>query len=681
MSGKLIVKGKLRNYLWTPMILGFLMILVDAWVFLLDIRAGMVLAGFVFVYMVTILLMMIFSRPGLTSELISFATEYGQIQKELLKELELPHALLDESGKVIWMNTAFEKLVDRDKTFRKSITSIFPEINRDRLPKGEEVLDYDVTIADGEYQMRMKRIGLSDMALLSDMNETDEYDGYLIAVYLFDETALKLALKEVDNQSLVMGLIYIDNYEEAMESVEDIGRSLLSAFIDRQVNQYVSTIDGIVRKTEKDKYLVIMRKSALAKLKEDKFRLLEDVKNINMGNATAVTLSIGIGVDGLSYAQNSEFARNAIDVALGRGGDQAVVKSPSGILYYGGKSPEKGNNARVKARVKAQALAEIISTKEKVFVMGHRNGDVDSFGASVGIACACENLDKECHIVLNTVNPSLQPLVDLVRNGPDYKEGDIIDGQEALEIADGNTALVIVDVNRPSITECPDLIRRCKAVVVLDHHRAGAEIVENATLSYVEPYASSACEMVAEILQYIKDGLKLTDVVADSLYSGIVMDTQNFIARTGVRTFEAAAYLRRNGADVTRVRKMFRDDATDYRAKAEVTRHAEVYRKSYAISVCPSDNLKNPTVTAAQAANDLLNIGGIKASFVMVDYQGKIYISARAIDEVNVQIVMEKLGGGGHSNMAGAQLEGTTTDAAIVILKNTLDTMIKEGEI
>lgn len=661
--------------------LGLILVLVNVGIYLMDLRSGLILSGFVLVYLITMLCMVLFARPAMNAELVSFATEYGQIQKRLLKELELPHTLLDESGRIVWMNTAFERLGDKDKFNRKNIHSFMPEFKRELFPEGNETKELDVHYGDCDYLARIKRIALRDMAALTDMKDVQEYDGFLFAVYLFDRTALNLALTELDNQSVVVGYIYIDNYEEVLESVEDVGRSLLGAFIDRQVKQYINDLDGIVRNTEKDKYLVILRKSALNTAREGKFKLLEDVKAINIGNEIAVTLSIGLGLGGLSYAQNCEFARNAMDLALGRGGDQAVVKDKDSVSYFGGKSQQKETTTRVRARVKAQALEEIISGRDTIFVMGHRNGDADSFGAAVGIRAAALSLEKKCYIVLENVTPSLQPLVDLYKSMPDFEAGSIVDAAQAVELAEGNCAVVVVDVNRPGITECPELLRRCKSIVVLDHHRQGQEAIENATLSYVEPNASSASEMVAEILQYIGSGVKIKSGVADCLYSGIVMDTQSFTTKTGVRTFEAAAFLRRNGADVTRVRKIFRDDAADYMAKAEAIRKAEVYRRDFAISYCDSEGLKSPTVVAAQAANDLLNINGVKASFVMTEYQGQVFISARSIDEVNVQIIMEKLGGGGHMNSSGAQLKNSTVEAAIIIIKNTLDSMIQEGEI
>ncbi len=683
MKNSIKLKGRMRAYLQSSLYLGFLLAVVNIMVYLLDYRAGLILTVFVIFYMAIILAMMFYNKPIIMNELISFATQYGQIQRRLLRDLELPHALLDDNGKIIWTNIAFEKTVHQEKGYRKSITSLFPSITKDKLPgvNDEDEVEFDVEFESGNYIAKLKKISLKEMAENSDIIEAKGYDGYLIALYLFDETALKIALREVDNQSLAVGLIYLDNYDEALESVEEVRRSLLIALIDRKVNRYIAALDGICKKLEKDKYFVIMRKEAITQLQENRFDLLEDVKTVNIGNEMAVTISIGFGLNGLSYAQNYEFARNAIDIALGRGGDQAVVKVPENVIYYGGKSQQIEKSTRVKARVKAHALKEIISVKDEVYVMGHRMGDVDSFGASVGIYRIAEELDKKAHIVLNDVTSTMQPMVELFQRNEDYAPDMIINNAQALEMVGNNAVLVVVDVNKPSITECPDLLKRCKSIVVLDHHRQGSEIIENATLSYIEAYASSACEMVSEILQYISDSLKLRSEEADCMYSGIMIDTNNFMTKTGVRTFEAAAYLRRNGADVTRVRKLFRDDAAEYKAKADAVRQAEIYRQAYAISVCTGEGVASPTVVGAQAANELLNIKGIKASFILTAYNGIIYISARSIDEVNVQVIMERMGGGGHMNVAGAQIENGSIEEGIASIKRTLDTMIAEGEL
>ncbi len=677
------LKGRLKFFTHFSFYLGALLLAVDLAVFMMDVRSGLLLLGYTVFYFGVTITLYFYNKPVIMNELVSFATEYGQIQRMLLRELDIPYALLDDGGKVIWTNAAFENAVHQPKGYNKSITSLFPTITRDKLPDdaGLDEAQYELHFEDCEYLAKFRKLGLRETVEHSDIIDVEGYDSYLIAVYLFDETALRIALQELDDQSLAAGLIYLDNYEEALESVEEVRRSLLTALIDRKINKYVASLDGISKKLEKDKYLIILRKKAITQLQESRFDLLEEVKTVNIGNEMAVTISIGIGLNGLSYAQNYEFSRNAIDLALGRGGDQAVIKTPDSITYYGGKSQQVEKNTRVKARVKAHALREIITAKDRVLVMGHRMPDVDSFGSAVGIYRIAKALDRKANIVLTESTNAIQPLVDLFKNNPEYDEDMIVTGAQALELAENNTVLVVVDVNKPSITECPELLRYCKSVVVLDHHRAGTETIENATLSYVEPYASSACEMVSEVLQYIADGIKIRPEEADSMYSGIMVDTNNFVTKTGVRTFEAAAYLRRSGADVTRVRKLFREDATEYKARADAVSQAEIYRQSFAISVCTAEDVPSPTVIGAQAANELLNIKGIKASFVLTDYQGKIYVSARSIDEVNVQIIMERMGGGGHMNVAACQMEGTGLAEAIGILKGTLDEMLDNGEI
>ena len=675
------LKGRLRTYFHVFTYLGILLLLVNVAVFTVDFTAGLILLAFTGLYFIAVLYMNFYSKPIIMNELVSFATEYGQIQKKLLRELDLPHAVLDDRGTVVWTNQAFEKIVHQEKGFRKTIFSLFPSITMDKFPEGYDEVSYELDYDNSNYTIKMKRISLREMAINSDIIDAEGYEGSLIAIYLFDETALKLAIQEVDNQSLAAGLIYLDNYEEALDSVEEVRRSLLTALIDRKINKYIASCNGIAKKLEKDKYFVVMPKKSCEMLKEHRFDILEDVKTVNIGNEMAVTLSIGIGIDGLSYAQNYEFARNAIDLALGRGGDQAVVKSNDNISYYGGKSQQIEKSTRVKARVKAHALREIISGKDTVIVMGHRIGDVDSFGSSVGIYRIAKTLDRKCHIVLNDVTTSMQPLVDLFKNNPEYEDDMIITNQQAIDMAGSNCVLVVVDVNKPSITECPELLRFCKTIVVLDHHRQGAEVIENATLSYVEPYASSACEMVSEILQYIGENVKIHIEEADSLYSGMMVDTNNFMNKTGVRTFEAAAFLRRNGADVTRVRKLFREEAGEYKAKADAVSQAEIYKGRYAISILANDEIQSPTIIGAQAANELLNIKGVKASFVCTEYQNQVYVSARSIDEVNVQVIMEKLGGGGHMSAAGCQMEGVSVNEAIATVKRTLDNMIEEGEL
>ncbi|MCI9430495.1 MAG: DHH family phosphoesterase [Lachnospiraceae bacterium] len=681
MKKRIKIKGRLGFYLQGSIMLGIMLVFVNLCIYLMDYWSGLLLTGALLIYFLVIFVFMFYNKPVIMNEMISFATQYGQIQKRLLREMEIPYALLDEGGKVVWTNKAFERVIHKEKGYHKAISAVFPTLTKDKLPGEEEETEMDLEFEESEFLVKMKKISLREMAVNSEIFQEPNYKGYLIALYLYDETALKIALRENDNQSLAVGMIYLDNYEEALESVEEVRRSLLIALIDRKVNKYIASLDGISKKMEKDKYLVILRKESVLQLQESKFDLLDEVKTVNIGNEMAVTLSIGIGLDGLTYSQNYEFSRTAIDLALGRGGDQAVVKTPESITYYGGKSQQVEKNTRVKARVKAHALNEIISSRDKVLVMGHRLGDMDCFGAAIGIYRIAKSLDRKAHIIVNDVTTSMRPLIDMFADNSEYEEDMIINSAQAVEIAESNTVLVVVDVNRPSITECPELLHTCKSIVVLDHHRQGAETIENATLSYVEPYASSACEMVTEILQYIKEGIRLRVKEANSMYAGIIVDTNNFTTKTGVRTFEAAAYLRRNGADVIKVKKLFREDAVEYKTKADAVSQAEIYRGNYAISICSSNGVKSPTVLGAQAANELLNIKGIKASFVLTEYLGKIYISARSIDEVNVQVIMERLGGGGHMNIAGAQMEDVLLEEGVRIMKKTLDKMIEEGDL
>ena len=678
---KIRIKGVLRTYLNISVYLGILLAMINLVIYLIDYRAGLVLSCFVLLYFAITMYLYLRNKSVVLNELVSFATEYGQIQRQLLRELELPYALLDDNGKIIWTNKMFEQTIQKEKGFSKPISSIFPEVNVHKLLADADEASVAISLDTGEYSAKIKKISLKEMAQNSDIISPEGYDGYLIAFYLFDETALRIALQENDNQSLAVGMIYLDNYDEALESIEEVRRSLLMALIDRKVNKYIAAVDGICKKLEKDKYLVILRKQAVTQLQSNRFDLMDDVKTVNIGNEMAVTVSIGIGLGGLTYSQNYEFARTSVDLALGRGGDQAVVKTPERIAYYGGKSQQVEKSTRVKARVKAHALREIITAKDSVIIMGHRIADVDSFGAAVGLYRIAKSLDRKAHIVLNQATTSVKPLVDLFVDNENYETDMIVNSAQALELPTSNAVLIVVDVNKPSLTECPDLLKLCKSIVVLDHHRQGSETIENATLSYVEAYASSTCEMVSEILQYINDGVKVRSDEADCMYSGIMIDTNNFMSKTGVRTFEAAAFLRRCGADVTRVRKLFRDDAVEYKTKADAVSQAEIYRNDYAISVCKSDDIESPTIVGAQAANELLNIKGIKASFVLTEYQGKIYVSARSIDEVNVQVITERLGGGGHMTIAGCQFEGITVSEGIAKIKACLDEMLEEGEL
>ena len=658
-----------------PLWMSLFVLLNSVIIFFINRMAGILMLIFALVYLLISLWFFYNRKSRIRRNMVDFAIGFDGTQRALLEDMQIPYAVVDESGTFLWKNRAFLGISPK----QKRLTELFPEVRkRDFLEPNpdERVL---VLAGDTHYRMIAEEMHVPEsgqMDVLFDVPEACR----LFAIYLIDETERINCERELKEQKLVVGLIYLDNYEEALASVEEVRRTLLVALVDRKINRYFLNMDALVRKTEKDKYFVVLKQKYVAGLKESKFSLLEDVKTVNIGNEMAVTISIGLGMNGEEYTQNYEYARMAIDMALARGGDQAVVKDGERIQYFGGKSQQLEKNTRVKARVKAHALRELVENKERVVVMGHKLGDIDCFGAAIGIYRAMTALNKKVHIVINDVTTSVQPLMDDFVKNPEYPGDLFIRGEQAVPMMTEDTVLIVVDVNRISITEQQELLGLAKTIVVLDHHRQMSESITNAVLSYVEPYASSTCELVAEILQYISDDAKLRALEANALYAGIVLDTNNFTNQTGVRTFEAAAFLRRNGADVVKVRKLFRDSMGEYKAKAEAVRQAEVFEDAYAISICPPYG-ESPTIIGAQAANELLDIDGIKASIVLTEYNGTVYISARSIDEVNVQVIMERLGGGGHLSTAGAQLKGCSAEDARELVKETLKHMIEEGDL
>ena len=682
MSNKLKLRGHMKAFMSWPLILCALLVVLNILVYITDVKAGIVVSVGILIYIGIAVVVLRCHKPFVVNDLIAFANQYDTLEKRILEELALPYAIMDMNGRLIWSNKVFAELTGKDQFYRKNISSIFPDVTPDKLPSAgkKEISEISTQVGDRIYRLSMQRVSMGEVIANSELFEKVDKSPDLIAMYMYDDTELTEYIQKNEDNKLVVALAYLDNYEEALESVEDVRRSLLIALIDRKITKYFSNFDGLVKKLEKDKYFLIMRQSSLETLKEQRFHILDEVKTVNIGNEMAITLSIGIGLNAANYLQNYEYSRIAIEMALGRGGDQVVIKNGNNITYYGGKTQQVEKTTRVTARVKAQALKEFMSTKERVVVMGHKITDVDALGAAIGIYRAGRTLGKTVNIVVNDPTTSIRPLMAGYMNNPDYEPSMFVNSAQAKELVDNNTVVVVVDTNKPSYTECQDLLYMTKTVVVLDHHRRGSEVIENAVLSYVEPYASSACEMVAEILQYFSDDLRIRNMEADCLYAGIMIDTNNFTTRAGVRTFEAAAFLRRSGADVTRVRKLLRDNLESYKARAEAVRTASIYRNYFAIARCPSEGVDSPTVVGAQAANELLNIAGVKASFVLTQYNDEVYISARAIDEINVQVMMEKMGGGGHMNIAGAQVKASP-DEVERMLKEIIDQEYQEENV
>lgn len=635
---------------------------------------------FLILYTAIALIHYFYVKKNIIAEMAKFSVRYIGVQNQLLKELTTPYVIVLEDGRIVWSNDEFRKALSRRNrdTF---IHKLIPEISVEMFPV-EENQEINIAIQHNnlDYNVSLIKIPVEGFTGAEE-NFTIAMDKeFLIAIHFKDVTEIQAYIRKDERRRLVTGLIYFDNCDEVMESTPEERQSLVLAMIDRKVNKYFSDASGLVRKLEKDKYFIVLGNDDYEKLEADKFSVLEDVKTINVGNSQVVTLSIGIGLNNENYIKCHHDARVAIDLALARGGDQAVIKEAQDIKYFGGKKEATARNTRVRARVKAEALKEFIMGKESVIVMGHKMPDADSFGACIGIYRCGKVLDKKVRIVIDEAPANVLPLYNDIIESSEYEEDIFISPKEACEVINDDTMLVVVDVNRPQLAMCQELLKHANTIVVMDHHRKGIDSIENAVLSYIEPYSSSTCELVAEVLQYIVGDIKIPPFEANCLYAGIMIDTRNFVNRTGVRTFEAAAFLRRSGADINQVRKMFRGDFDYYRAKATAIQSAEVFQQQYAIAKCPSD-VENPVVLTAQTANDLLDISEIKGSFAFTIYEGQVYMSARSIDEINVQIIAEELGGGGHINVAGAQLEGTEIEEAIVQLKSIINRKIDEGEL
>lgn len=673
------IKGTLRSYLRWPLMLSILLLAMNIHIYVFSVKAGLVMTAYLVIYIIVAAILYSFRRSSLLKDLVQYCIHFNATGEKLIKELTIPVALLDTAGQLLWTNNEFDNAFNEDDKNQKNITDYIHAISSSSLPADPaNDVEMHFHIEDTYYKALLQKI------LLDEISSSDSKLGIgdsVVFLYIYDETEIVSYIRENRNQRLAVGLLYIDNYDESLDTVDEVRRSLLSALIDRKINKYMMEIDAITKKLEKDKYIFLFQNKYLAELQNNKFSLLEEIKSVNAGDDINVTISMGIGVQADTFKKRQEYARTAIDLALGRGGDQVVVKTPENILYYGGKSVQLEKNTRVKARVKAHALKESMVVAEEIIVMGHKLPDIDSFGAAIGVYRIAKTLGKKVHIVVNQVSSSLKPLLNQFENNPEYEDDMFLTGTQALSLINSGTLLVVVDVNRPSYTDAPELLERTNTVVILDHHRQTGEFFKSPVLSYVEPSASSACEMVAEILQYVDEDVKLRPFESDAIYSGIMVDTNNFMNKPGIRTFEAVAYLRRNGADITRIRKMFRTDMHEYKVRAQAIQNTEIFMDHYAIALCNGEGLESPTIVGAKISDDLLDITGIQASFVLTAWGDKIYISARSIDELNVQLVMERLGGGGHAACAGAQLEDCSIDDAAITLRETLQKMKEEGDL
>lgn len=583
----------------------------------------------------------------------------------MFSSVQIPMVLIEQVGSIKWCNKAFEGLVKEKNFLGKNIKNILPESKIGEWISEKQPTLKKIKVGNKTYEVMLEEIERE--------NDTKHY-----ALYFIDCTEREKLRSEIQEEKTIVGYLCIDNVDEISHSIEEVRRPMLMAIIDRKINLWFKEREVMIVRVEKDQYMIFLTRKELRKMEETKFDLLDEMRNIQVGNELPVTISIGIGNNLNGLSNSKEDARIAFDLAQGRGGDQAIIKHHDKYTFYGGKTKEVEKSARVKVRIKAYAFKELIQEADKIIIMGHKNMDMDCLGAAMGVYRGAALFGKKAQIVLWEPTFAIQALYDRIITSNEYDDL-FITPEEAINEVNKDTLLVIVDTHRRSYLEAPELLDSCEKVVIFDHHRKSTDYIEEAVLTYLEPFISSTCEMIAEILNYLSDKVKLNPIEADALLAGITIDTKNFVFKAGVRTFEAAAFLRRSGADSTRVRILFQNDMSTYRTKAKAIQMTEVWKENMAISVI-NDEVDHASIVAAQVADDLLNIKGIKASFVLSEVDDCIYISARALGNTNVQRIMELLGGGGHLGIAGAQLKDTTIDMAKYKLKEAIDLYLEEGE-
>ena len=564
-----------------------------------------------------------------------------------------------EDQTIVYASDAFAKLTGfRDMLREKKITEILPGFSADWLAEGKTQYPYDVTLQQRRYRI------YGTTVFADDPKQTR-----LGVLYLTDLTELYQVRDEYIRSRPVTSLILVDNYDELTKNLSEGAISALHAKINDAITEWTSQYGGLLRRLEKNRFLLIFEKRDLKHMIDNKFSLLEQMHEIVSPNGIPVSLSMGVGVDAESYEEGYEFASVAIEMALSRGGDQAVIKDRMNFNFYGGRNKEADNRSKVRSRITANSLMELIGQSSRVFIMGHKNADLDAVGAAVGICCLCRKKGKDAYIVLDLEENAATRLIDQLLEVPEYK-GVFISGQEALIRADNRSLLVVVDTNRPDQVESRHLLEAITSVCVIDHHRRAADYITPVVVNLHETYASSASELVTELLEYAVEKKDVLPIEAKSLMAGIFLDTKNFNVRTGERTFEAAAYLRQLGADTVEVKKLLQNDFQDTMAKYQIIKSARLYRQEIAIAAL---NATTSRALAAQAADELLNISGISASFVLYPDEDRVMISARSIGEANVQMILEPLGGGGNTATAGAQLKNTTVKDALDDLVRSID--------
>jgi len=594
-------------------------------------------------------------RSEISEQLQDLTLTVDSAAKSSLINAPFPLLILETDGNIVWRSSKFLTEfanIDINNYISELIIDIKGEIEKNKDQKRKSIIK-NVEIGQKKYKVQAE-------FAKTKKSERKKVAEYMIILYFIDETEKYELQQENENKKTCVGIIMVDNYEEVMQRVDTEQKTQLMAKVESTIYDWVNETKGILIKEERDTYVYIFEQRYLEQLKENKFAILDSIKDIVRKDKIQLTLSIAISNEGENDKEVYKSASAAMDVILGRGGDQAVIRENGKYQFFGGKVEEVEKRTKVKARIVAHALEELISECEKVIIMGHVNTDIDAMGAALGIYRIANSLNKDAYIVTNAESASIKSFVENIQE--DYKDV-IIDKETALEQIDNETLLVVVDTHKKSYVEEPQLLEKTNKIVVIDHHRRGTDFIEQSILTFQEVYASSASELVSELIQYTQNEIELPTIEAEALYAGIMMDTKNFTFKTGVRTFEAAAYLRRCGVDIIKVKKWFQSDLESYNKISEIVRNAEIIHDTIGISTYEIQE-KDTSLICAKAADELLTIGNITASFVLGTMEDKICISGRSIGDINVQVILEKLGGGGHITLAGAQLEGKTIEEA-----------------
>lgn len=582
----------------------------------------------------------------------------------------MPISIIGPEGKVFWFNNKFKELVGDEVESIDTIDEFITGFPIKTMEENKEGTLSSIEIAGSGKNFNIMYYGLEEGRF---------GEGISYVCYWNENTAFANLKAKYNDERPVAMLIQIDNYDEISEKLDKGEKSAMTAEVEKILNKYASEMNGFVLRYDTAKFLMMIENKFLDSLEAKKFNMLEDVRTLKGSGDFNFTLSIGTGVLAKNLTQLIDYAKGALDVALGRGGDQAVVKRINSVKFYGGKSKAVEKRTKVKARIISYALRQIIDQSSNVIIMGHRVGDMDSLGASIGLYAMAKSRGKKSFIVLNNVNYALKNMYERMRHEESHYMEALISTETALSLIDQNTLVVVLDTHRPSYTEAPELLTKVDKIVLIDHHRRSEEYIENPLLDYIEPYASSTCELVSELVQYMDDHIKMTKFEADALLAGIVLDTNSFTFKTGVRTFEAASFLRRNSADTTDVKELFNESLDSMKKKTEIIERSEIVFGDTAISYIDEIS-ENSNVIAAQSADELLTIKDVKMSFVLVRNKEYINISARSTGPINVQVIMEYLGGGGHLNMAGAQVQTQDMNEAKTRLFEAISHYKKESK-